>query len=442
MEKNFFAIMRRGNSELTPPEFPQLSPKAERLMQLLWERARGGVVEISQVELSKLTGWHRATVWRYLQEARDAGVITWERRRRDVNLYRFLDVAIVRHQASHKRFLPWPLRRRSEKLRKPSDLPSPRHVHVNLEGDSANGGPPPGRELELAEVERLAAKGANTLILGWEGYGKTELLRYLSRNGIQRGTPCDELIHLSTPSPPKEFLINLGRELHRRGDLGLDLDPEQDPYHDLEKLKLLPLFRLIRDSFAHSKRRYLILVDDLDQITPRQKRQVEELLELPQVQMIATAKSQKPSLASLWHHFFPVELDRLPQEVSDKIVDSFIQERAIPVADPRWREEKGLAILKERLYRKSRGNPRRLLTLLRKIELHGYVDRAYLEEELGAEKDEPIYDMTWFIIMTAAIIMAARYLGLGLHDRELYILAGVSYGAMILIRWLSYRWRR
>ncbi|MFQ6117645.1 MAG: hypothetical protein ACE5LQ_05195, partial [Candidatus Bipolaricaulia bacterium] len=139
---------------------------------------------------------------------------------------------------------------------------------------------------------------------------------------------------------------------------------------------------------------------------------MQELLELRNVQVIATAKSQRPRLSSLWHHFFTVGLSRLPKAVSDRIVEEFLDERGIPVADD-WRkaqEGEGLIILKERLYRKSRGNPRNLKALLRKIEIEGYVDRDYMMKELGAEAEEPYIDMTWFIIATAAIIMAIRYL--------------------------------
>jgi len=50
--------------------------------------------------------------------------------------------------------------------------------------------------------------------------------------------------------------------------------------------------------------------------------------------------------------------------------------------------------------------------------------------------------MTWLIVLTAALAIATRYLGLGLHDRSLYVLAGLTYAAALLLRWFSYRWRR
>jgi DNA-binding Lrp family transcriptional regulator len=402
-------------------------------MEILKAHARGGEVEISYRELMSETGWSRVTISRGLREAQEAGVLEREHRPNRPNFYRLRGVYTGLLPASLGPSRSFP------------------HVAANQEAENTRTGYPGqgmlqpteetgdgtllGREEVLTEVERLTAKGANTLILGFEGYGKSHLLRHLSLDGFAH--PCDVLIHFSTPGPAKDFLLNLVEELHRQGDLAEGVEVEEFE-KALGKLKVRELFRLVRDALARSRKRYLLLIDDIDQITPMQKPMLQELLELRNVQVIATAKTERPRYASLWHHFFPVELRPLSREASDRLVEEFISGRGIPVAD----EKKNLEVLKERLYRLSRGNPRDLFALLRRIEVQGYVDREYLQKELGVGLEEPIIDMTWFIVATAAIIMAARYLGLGLHDRGLYILAGISYAAMILVRWLSYRWRK
>jgi hypothetical protein len=57
---------------------------------------------------------------------------------------------------------------------------------------------------------------------------------------------------------------------------------------------------------------------------------------------------------------------------------------------------------------------------------------------------EPIrfIDMTPALLGFAAVIMALRYLALGLSDRELYVMAGIGYAAFILIRTFSYKLKR
>ena len=50
--------------------------------------------------------------------------------------------------------------------------------------------------------------------------------------------------------------------------------------------------------------------------------------------------------------------------------------------------------------------------------------------------------MTPAMLGLAAVVMALRYLALGMSDRELYVMAGIGYAAFILIRTFSYKLRR
>jgi hypothetical protein len=297
-------------------------------MEILKAHARGGEVEISYRELMSETGWSRATIWRCLREAQAAGVIKERRRARQPSIYRLHEVQIGELHASQG------------PSRSSPDVTANWEAENTLTGYAGQGMLQPtgetgdgtllGREETLAEVERLTAKGANTLILGFEGYGKSHLLRHLSLDGFAH--PCDVLIHFSTPGPAKDFLLNLVEELHRQGDLAEGVEVEEFE-KALGKLKVRELFKLVRDALARSRKRYLLLIDDIDQITPMQKPMLQELLELRNVQVIATAKTEKPRYASLWHHFFPVELRPLSREASDKLVEEFIFGRGIPVAD-------------------------------------------------------------------------------------------------------------
>jgi len=62
----------------------------------------------------------------------------------------------------------------------------------------------------------------------------------------------------------------------------------------------------------------------------------------------------------------------------------------------------------------------------------------------GDEAKEPVrfIDMTPALLGLAAVVMALRYLALGMSDRELYVMAGIGYAAFVLIRTFSYRLKR
>jgi len=51
-------------------------------------------------------------------------------------------------------------------------------------------------------------------------------------------------------------------------------------------------------------------------------------------------------------------------------------------------------------------------------------------------------DMTPALLGLAAVVMAMRYLALGMSDRELYVMAGIGYATFMLIRTFSYKLRR
>ena len=85
-------------------------------------------------------------------------------------------------------------------------------------------------------------------------------------------------------------------------------------------------------------------------------------------------------------------------------------------------------------------------------EVLGNAERELLSR-LGVElpstaplEDEPepmrFIDMTPALLGFAAVVMALRYLALGLSDRELYVMAGIGYAAFILIRTFSYKLKR
>jgi len=86
-------------------------------------------------------------------------------------------------------------------------------------------------------------------------------------------------------------------------------------------------------------------------------------------------------------------------------------------------------------------NPER--ELLRRLGVELPDPDSEAEDPDGKEK-EPVrfIDMTPALLGLAAVVMALRYLALGMSDRELYVMAGIGYAAFVLIRTFSYRLRR
>lgn len=362
-----------------PPAAPRraLSPKAQRLAEVLLARAHQGQCVISQAELCRLTGWDRTTVWRYLNELRKQGIIDWERQKRAPNRYRFLDVNCLQ-QADPA-------------------------LHPELAG--------------------LVARGHNVLILGPEGSGKSFQLALLAKDKLTERTV------LRLPSGTlRDVLLYLQDELAEREGL----EPQED-----RKKTVRELSAQLLSTLAASHHSFLVLVDDVDRAPPGLRRLVLSLLSLYNVQVVATATAEA-KLADLVDHFTVFTLPPLSEEQTAQWVHAFLSARHIPVLGG----EHGIRRLARLIYLRTGGNPRKIQAFLRKIESRGYVDRQLLREELHVGGRFQFVDMTWLLVLTAAVAMAARYLSLGFHDRTLYVLAGLTYAAGILLRWFSYRWRR
>jgi len=156
-EKNFAA----GAAPASYP--PPLPPKARKLAEILLARARQGECVISQDELSRITGWTRPTVRRYLRELSYRGIIEWERRKKLPNRYRFVDGKAFFHKLGV----------------------------IN-----------PG-------LAHHVGRGQNVLLLGPEGMGKTFQLSLLSQDGF---APVDAVLYLPFGTI-REVLLTLADQL-------------------------------------------------------------------------------------------------------------------------------------------------------------------------------------------------------------------------------------
>jgi DNA-binding Lrp family transcriptional regulator len=372
------SLTRRENFPQKPAPLPL---PAKLLAEILLARAKGGECVISQAELCELSGFSRTTVWKYLNVLRERGIIDWERRKRLPKRYRFVDVNWVK--------------------RAPSPL--------------------------KPEIAELVGKGQNVLILGEEGIGKTFQLSLLAQDGLPEASAR---LFLGR-STLRDALISLLEQLSEAGlfDVGSLSQP-------LSRLSAKELGSQVFSAVSRAKSRVFLACDDLDELPPALRRFLLGFLSLYNVQVVAAAKNEE-KVKEFLDHFVVLRLQPLSEEETTEWVWNFIQARRIPVLGG----EKGVRKLARSIFLRTGGNPRKIQAFLRKIEAQGYVDRRLLREELQVGRFQ-FLDMTWLIVLTAALAIATRYLSLGLHDRSLYLLAGLTYALALLLRWFSYRWRR
>lgn len=305
-----------------------------------------------------------------------------------------------------------------------------------------------GRIEELKQIDQYMKKGRDILLVGPEGVGKSALLKQVAGKSVEGR----ELIYLEESSPPKDFLISLCQELHQREVLQLqdishnlpnkwrkqlaDKGVESIGWGDLSSIlprfKIRELTKLVVRSIAESNREFLLLLDHLERVTPSQQPVLEALLK--RCQVVGATSKKRESIKTIWHSFSEVKIEGLDQESTDQLVTKWLEEHDVFVEDPQ--------MLKNQLYKISQGNPKALEKLLVKVETEGNIDSEFIRTELETEEHHRYFDLTPYLIIIAGAVMAVRYVGLGMGDRGLYILAGVGYAVAIIMRSFVWRWQR
>lgn len=269
-------------------------------------------------------------------------------------------------------------------------------------------------------------KGGNVLISGTPGSGKTYHLMRLALNG--HGRPALIIRAGSAKNMLTAFLDQLA-------DLGL-VDSSQLPRSPM-RLSVQDLTALIEAALTRAEQRLLVFIDDIDRAPPSLRPWLARLAAHYAVQIVASATDEQ-RVQWFVDHAWRWEVPPLTYAEVESWVRDFVHARGIPVVGG----ERGLARLCKHVYLHTRGNPRNIQAFLRKIEAQGFVDPRLVREELTIGGRYRFADMTWVIVLTAALVMAIRYISLGLHDRTLYVVAGLGYALAIVLRWFSYRWRR
>jgi hypothetical protein len=279
-----------------------------------------------------------------------------------------------------------------------------------------------GRESERARLLANVARGRHTLLVSPIGAGKTHLLRAVAAE-------VPEAIYVPHVQPLRLCLLGLAQQLHARGQLVLaDGTAAPETWHEcariLNRATVRELTAVVVASL-HTRPTVLIL-DALEAATPAMAPILEACLEAATV--IGATRDCRPGLQKLWWAFERLDLPPLARDEAKTLLWTVVDRARI--SDP--------ALFEATVLEQAAGNPHAIVEMARQVPAEGPVAlEAIRALQHGAGLR--YLDLTPVLLLVAAGLVAARFVALGLDNRDLYILAGTLGALFFVVRVLLMR---
>ena len=277
---------------------------------------------------------------------------------------------------------------------------------------------PSEQETLLANI----AKGQPTLILGDIGIGKTVLLKQVAGQ-------LDKAIYIDTISPIKSALLDILQALHRKRDLQIQgIQAEYLPWEELFKKfsrqTVKTLLGLVQTQM--SGKDYVLFLDGLETATPTMARHLLALMEHATV--IGATTHKRPGLKKLWWRFETLEIPPLTPHESQQLLWTLLDRHALTDS----------ALFERTVMNQANGNPMVITQLAEIAKKEASLTPAQIRA-LRHEAGLKFLDITPLFFLIGTVAIAARFFALGINSIDLYLLAGVTGGVFMGLRYFVYK---
>ena len=229
--------------------------------------------------------------------------------------------------------------------------------------------------------------------------------------------------------PLRLCLLGLAERLHARGQLVLatgDAAPETWPEcaRLLNRVTVRELTTVVVASLR--TRPTVLILDSLEAATPAMAPILEACLDAAVV--LGATRDCRPGLQKLWWAFERLDLPPLARDEAKALLWTVVDRARIP--DP--------ALFEATVLEQAAGNPHAIVEMARQVPAEGPVAlEAIRALQHGAGLR--YLDLTPVLLLVAAGLVAARFVALGLDNRDLYILAGTLGALFFVVRVLLMR---
>jgi energy-coupling factor transporter ATP-binding protein EcfA2 len=327
-----------------------------------------------------------------------------------------------------------------------------------------------GRDELVADVVREIRKGKHVLLTGPVGVGKSAVLKAAIWQIERREDERRQLEPLSEGSPAartavaterrkqrllavvylhehqaKGQFVTLARRLLQTGIVkpsalglakGLDSEPlEEIAWASVKRTVNRSSVRDLTGALIPALHEYkdrggqcIVAVDDMTNLTPTQ--QAFWLAVFDCTQVVACASTKKQSLSKLWWKMKEIEVKPLTPEASEEIVKIYIVKKGVLIESP--------DLYVSHVVKQSGGNPQAIRDMLDESDKERVVNKQQIRE-MRHQAEVRYLDFTPVMLVSGACIIGARYIGMGMGDKALYIMSGMAAALFMSLRFFLFK---
>jgi hypothetical protein len=291
-----------------------------------------------------------------------------------------------------------------------------------------------GREAEARAILVNTEARRCSLIVGEAGLGKSALLAFLEPALHDLGKP----VLASRVQPFGTFLREafeglwaLGLTPKRSHDLAADLKAwgKRCPSNDQKAAELLDVIRQHDD--------IILVIDDASGVTPTSRPWLEHLTEACTViAAVSPEYLRKGGTKRFWKRFEEVRLEPLSKREASELLERLMQRYRVNADEPE--------VYRRRVLELAQGVPFELERLVKYHSAEALVKTKDIlsHGQAFVERDEKGVSLAPLLLVAGAMAIAGRYIARAQGDLDLYVLAGIGIGLMVVFGpWLRHTLR-
>jgi len=279
----------------------------------------------------------------------------------------------------------------------------------------------------LEEIEKLKSNikdKKHSCLMGDMGTGKTHLLKYATKD-------IRKVIYIEHIHPLKTALLEISFQLHKTGKLAMEgVHAEYLEWRDLKrKVTRLPIAELLACILdGLNSQNFLLVLDHLEGLTPSMAFTISCLMDKCLILGATNNLKKAGHLSKIWWRFEHLQIENLGKEEARTLLWLYADKEKV----------KDEAMFENKVLTYSCGNPLAIVEMARRTQAEKF-DVPQKIRDLRHDAGIRYFDLSPGLLIVGAVIVAARFISLGLNDVDGYILAGVSGAFFISLRFFIYK---